>query len=119
MNGDMNNKGERLVHRCTSIIEGAQLGIDWVKDVRLSSTRVDREADALIQKLRRVRNFAGRLGQAAANPVSVGFFGLSQAGKSYLISTMAAGDNGRLETIYDGQQIDFMRGHRFGHAFYA
>ncbi len=109
MNGDMNNKGERLVHRCTSIIEGAQLGIDWVKDVRLSSTRVDREADALIQKLRRVKNFAGRLGQAAANPVSVGFFGLSQAGKSYLISTMAAGDNGRLETIYDGQQIDFMK----------
>ncbi len=105
----MRNKSEHLTRRCDSIIEGAGLGIDWVRDVRLSSTRVDREADALIQKLRRMRNFAGRLGLAASNPVSIGFFGLSQAGKSYLISTMAAGDNGRLETVYGGQRLDFMK----------
>ncbi len=105
----MNNKAENLSLHCESIKQGAELGIDWVRDVRQSSTRVDREADALIQKLRRVKNFAVRLGQAAKNPVSIGFFGLSQAGKSYLISTMAAGKNGRLETVYDGQRLDFMK----------
>lgn len=109
MSVEMDNKEKQLIQRSRSIIEGAQLGIDWVKDVRLSSKRVDREADALIQKLRRAKNLAGRLGQAAASPFSVGFFGLSQAGKSYLISTMAAGDNGRLETIYDGRRVDFMK----------
>ena len=109
MSTDMNNKSEILTNHCESIKQGAQLGIEWVRDVRQNSTRVDREAEALIQKLRRVKNFAGRLGQAAGNPVSIGFFGLSQAGKSYLISTMAAGENGRLETVYDGQRLDFMK----------
>lgn len=109
MSIDMNNKAENLSLHCGAIKQGADLGIDWVRDVRKSSTRVDREANALVQKLRRVKNFAGRLGQAAINPVSIGFFGLSQAGKSYLISTMAAGQNGRLETVYDGQRLDFMK----------
>jgi len=109
MSEEMDNKAEQLASHCEAIKEGAGLGIDWVKDVRISSSRVDREADALIHKLRRVRNFSTRLGQASQNPVSVGFFGLSQAGKSYLISTMAAGKNGRLETVYDGQRLDFMQ----------
>jgi hypothetical protein len=109
MSAGMESKAEKLTRHCQAIKQGADRGIDWVRDVRQSSTRVDREADALIQKLRRMKNLAGRLGQAAANPVSVGFFGLSQAGKSYLISTMAAGNNGRLETVYDGQCLDFMK----------
>ena len=33
---------------------------------------------------------------------------MSQAGKSYLISTLAAGENGRLETEYGGQRVDFL-----------
>ena len=109
MSEEMDNKAEKLASHCEAIKQGAGLGIDWVKGVRTSSTRVDREADALIQKLRRARNFSSRLGQASLNPVSVGFFGLSQAGKSYLISTMAEGENGRLETVYDGQRLDFMQ----------
>jgi hypothetical protein len=109
MSEEMDNKAEKLASHCDAIREGAGLGIDWVKGVRTNSSRVDREADALIQKLRRVRNFSARLGQASQNPVSVGFFGLSQAGKSYLISTMAEGENGRLETVYDGQRLDFMK----------
>ncbi len=109
MSEEMDKQSEQLASHCDAIKQGAGLGIDWVKDVRVSSSRVDREADALIQKLRRVRNFSSRLGQASQSPVSVGFFGLSQAGKSYLISTMAAGKNGRLETVYDGRRLDFMQ----------
>lgn len=109
MSEEMDNKAEKLASHCEAIKQGAGLGIDWVKDVRTNSTRVDREADALIQKLRRVRNFSSRLGQSSKNPVSIGFFGLSQAGKSYLISTMAEGENGRLETVFDNQRLDFMQ----------
>lgn len=105
----MDNTAESLTLHCEAIKNGAELGIDWIKEVRQGSSRVDREADALIQKLRQVKNFSSRLGQAAGNPVSIGFFGLSQAGKSYLISTMAAGENGRLETVYDAQRLDFMK----------
>ena len=38
--------------------------------------------------------------------MTVGFFGLSQAGKSYLVSTLAGGANGKLETDFGGSRLD-------------
>jgi hypothetical protein len=109
MSMELENKAEKLVSHCAAIDAGARMGIEWLRDVRKTSPRVDRDADGLIERLRRVRNFSSRLGQASCSPVSIGFFGLSQAGKSYLISTLAAGENGRLETVYDDQRLDFMQ----------
>ncbi len=99
---------EILSKRCQGIHQGAGQAIRWVADVRSGSQRLDRDADGLVERLRRARNLARRLGQAAMRPMSVGFFGLSQAGKSYLISSLARGDNGRLETVLDGQRLDFI-----------
>nr|WP_249208851.1 putative virulence factor [Magnetospirillum sulfuroxidans] len=88
--------------------QGAGQAIDWVADVRPGAQRLDRDADGLIERLRRSRNLARRLGQAAGRPMSAGFFGLSQAGKSYLISSLARSANGRLETMVDGERLDFI-----------
>ncbi|MGH8547377.1 MAG: putative virulence factor [Methylococcales bacterium] len=104
----MTIRKEFLQGRCKDVVEGAGQAIEWVKEVRQTSPRIDREADALIEKLRRVRNLSRRLDQAAGRPMSIGFFGLSQAGKSYLISALAAGENGRLETEYAGKRLDFI-----------
>ena len=103
----MSNQSEHLVQRCRAIHDGGGEAIRWVGDVRRDSQRLDRESDSLIDKLRRVRNLCGRLGRADARPVSVGFFGLSQAGKSYLISAMAAGTGGELETDLDGERLNY------------
>jgi len=99
---------QQLVERCRDIHTGAGEAVTWVKEVRRDSARLDRTADGLIDKLRRVRNLSTRLGRAASRPVSVGFFGLSQAGKSYLISAMAAGESGELETELDGERLNFI-----------
>nr|MCR5083873.1 putative virulence factor [Succinivibrionaceae bacterium] len=40
--------------------------------------------------------------------VTIGVFGPSQAGKSYLVSRLAAGEQGRLKTCWDGLGIDFL-----------
>lgn len=40
--------------------------------------------------------------------MTAGFFGLSQAGKSYLISSLAADENGKLLTDFDGEELDFV-----------
>ena len=45
----------------------------------------------------------------SSKPITAGFFGLSQAGKSFLISALAADQKGNLETIFDGQQLDFIK----------
>jgi hypothetical protein len=97
-----------LSKRCQGIYTGAGQAIQWVADVRPGAQRLDRDADGLIERLRRSRNLARRLGQAAKRPMSAGFFGLSQAGKSYLISSLARGANGRLETVMDGERLDFI-----------
>jgi len=99
---------KHLQQRWSSVHQGADQAIEWINEVRPNALRLDNEADDLILSLRRIRNQAYRLGTVAAQPMTVGFFGLSQAGKSYLISTLAAGSNGKLETHLAGQRLDFL-----------
>ena len=104
----MSNSPEQLTRHWAAIHTGAGEAIRWIGDVRRSAPRLDNEADDLILSLRRVRNTARRLGGVSGLPMTVGFFGLSQAGKSYLISTLAAGANGKLETDFGGSRLDFL-----------
>lgn len=99
---------EQLSQHWASVYKGAGDAVHWISEVRHNAPRLDNEADHLILKLRRVRNMARRLGAVSERPMTVGFFGLSQAGKSYLISTLAAGVNGKLETDFGGQRLDFL-----------
>ncbi|TBW30799.1 hypothetical protein E0E54_22590 [Azotobacter chroococcum] len=99
---------ERLSQRWSAVHSGAGEAIRWIDEVRHFAPRLDNEADDLILSLRRVRNTARRLGAVSALPMTVGFFGLSQAGKSYLISSLAAGANGKLETDLGGDRLDFL-----------
>lgn len=82
--------------------------IKWIGQARRSAPRLDNEADHLVLKLRRARNLAASLYKVSQSASTVGFFGLSQAGKSYLISALTAGANGNLETVLDGQRLDFV-----------
>lgn len=99
---------DALSRRCDEIVTGAGEAITWIGETRGNARRLDAEADGLIEALRRSRNIARRLGRAAARPLSVGVFGMSQAGKSYLISTLAQAANGRLQTVLDGHKLDFI-----------
>ncbi|HRW59050.1 MAG TPA: putative virulence factor [Defluviicoccus sp.] len=99
---------EGLAQRCENILAGAGAAIEWVQDVRPKAPRLDRDADGLIEKLRRSRNLSRRLGAAAGRQLSIGVFGMSQAGKSYLISTLARGADGDLRTVLEGQHLDFI-----------
>ncbi len=99
---------ERLIGRCAATVAGTQAAEAWVADARADSESLDRSADGLVERLRRTRIQARRLGAAAGRPMAVGFFGLSQAGKSYLISALARGTDGSLETLMDGERLNFI-----------
>ncbi len=99
---------DNLTGRCDAVVTGAGQAIDWIETVRLDSPTLDADAGGLIERLRRHRNLARRLGAAAARPMAVGFFGLSQAGKSYLISALARSANGAVETLMDGERLNFI-----------
>lgn len=102
------SKAEQLTVSWNNVFEGSQHAIKWVSDTRSQSQRLDNEADRLTEELRRLRNMAKRLGESSTHPVTAGFFGLSQAGKSYLISALAADKNGKLESTFDGRLLNFV-----------
>ncbi|MBN2751702.1 MAG: putative virulence factor [Rhodospirillaceae bacterium] len=104
----MTSTPENLVARCAAVVAGAADAVDWITDVRGDSVSLESSANELIEYLRRCRNSARRLGAAAARPMAVGFFGLSQAGKSYLISALARGGDGSVETVMDGHRLNFI-----------
>ncbi|WZB61767.1 virulence factor SrfC family protein [Achromobacter xylosoxidans] len=89
----MSESQEKLARQWRAIHEGAGRAIAWIDAVRGNSRKLEDKADGLIYGLRRASNKARSLERAAGHPMAIGFFGLSQAGKSYLISTLAAGEN--------------------------
>ncbi|MBT2786393.1 MULTISPECIES: putative virulence factor [unclassified Halomonas] len=99
---------QRLSESWKAFHVGAGAAIEWIEEVRDSAPSLDSEADNLELALYRSRNLAQSLSKAATTPMTVGFFGLSQAGKSYLISALAAGKNGKLETRYGNSRLDFI-----------
>ncbi|MBV6824760.1 putative virulence factor [Pseudomonas sp. PD9R] len=92
-----------------AVYEGAGQALEWIGQTRGNAPRLDSEADNLNIRLHRARNLAHSLGRVACTPMTIGFFGLSQAGKSYLISALAAGQNGKLETQFGNRRLDFIK----------
>jgi hypothetical protein len=105
---ELTTQQKTLSAQWAAVHEGAGQALAWIEDVRGNAPRLDSEADGLNLRLHRARNQAKNFARAATTPMTVGFFGLSQAGKSYLISTLAAGANGKLETEFGSQRLDFI-----------
>ena len=105
----LTTKQTQLAHAWASVHEGAGLALEWVADVAGKVEEVAAKADALNRDLYRARNLSRSLGRVAGTPMGIGFFGLSQAGKSYLISALAADEKGQLLTRLGDQQLDFIK----------
>lgn len=96
------------MQRCLQIRDACGEAIAWIDANRGKSPRLDQESANLTLHLRRARNRARALARAADRPFSVGFFGLSQAGKSYLISALAADPSGRLDLAVGTGHLNFL-----------
>jgi len=100
--------GETLSASWQALHKNAGQAIEWIHQARRGSPTIANEAQELIHKLRQHRNQARKLAPVSLTGSTVGFFGLSQAGKSYLISALIAGPEGHLETRLDGQHLNFI-----------
>ena len=77
---------QALIARCEETGRAAQAALAWMRDF---PTRSAQSRPALEREFRLAAVQARKLRAAAARPMAVGVYGLSQAGKSYLISTLA------------------------------
>lgn len=105
---ELTSQQKQLTEGWHSVYQGAAGALEWVREVRATAPRLNDAAGDINLVLHRSRNLARDLGRVAQTPMTMGFFGLSQAGKSYLISALAAGTNGKLETLYGEQKLDFI-----------
>ena len=90
-----------------TVAKGIGQSISWLESARETAPRLNLEADRLSVRLRRQQNKAANLAEAAGKESALGFFGLSQAGKSYLISALAASEKGRMEIALGNATFDY------------
>ena len=98
---------ELLSSQLTHVASGVTQAMQWIESNRSQSPRLNMEADRLKLKLRRQRHKAENLAISASQNPGIGLYGYSQAGKSYLLNALAAGENGRLESLLGDRVLDY------------
>lgn len=97
-----------LIH-LDKVAQSSLDAIDWLAAVAPHNHLVDEQKNALEIKLADLRNLAQAADTVVDTPTTVGVFGGSQVGKSYLVSTLASGGKGKeIKTNWDNVSIDFM-----------
>ncbi|MGN0908883.1 MAG: virulence factor SrfC family protein, partial [Succinivibrio sp.] len=83
----------------------------WIEDNSKGSGKEARAvaqiADKAQARLLDLANSARAAEGVSSRPTTIGVFGASQVGKSYLVNTLAAG-GGKLTTNWGGEKIDFL-----------
>ncbi|QGU87604.1 virulence factor SrfC family protein [Erwinia sorbitola] len=90
-----------------ALTQGIEQALTWLETNRQQAPRLNMEADRLAIKLLRQHNRASVLARNTPQNCAIGLFGLSQAGKSYLISALAASEKGRLECALGNSVLDY------------
>ncbi len=89
---------QNLVRLCQDTERAAQGALSWFRDY---PDRVAAQRPVLEKEFRLAAVEARKLRVAVERAVAVGVYGLSQAGKSYLISTLARPSGGELTAMLD------------------
>lgn len=89
--------------------KAAAWGSTWVERNQGVAPELGEKSAELTVRLERSANLLNYSASNVAARPTIGLFGASQAGKSYLVSTLAAGSSGVLSTHWDGAEVDFIR----------
>lgn len=96
--GNLAEYGDNLAQACDN-------GLQWVQR---NGEIVRNEQESLLKDLRHARRALRSCAQAARGRMAAGVFGPSQAGKSYLISALARGQNNELTAKFGNETHDFL-----------
>ena len=92
--------------RAAEVAEVARAGAAWLEANR---AHLKEDPAALARDFRRYGRRAARLRVAAERPMCVAVFGASQAGKSYLVSSLATRPGQPLMAVYGDQRLNFLQ----------
>ena len=92
--------------RAAAVADVAREGAAWLE---ANKARLKEDPSALARDFRRFGRRAARLCAAAERPMCVAVFGASQAGKSYLVSSLATAPGKPLVAAYGEQRLNFLQ----------
>ncbi len=96
---------QKLADFCGKLANETQAAGRWLDD---NAELVGRELGGHQKEMRRANRIFNGCKRAASRKMCVGVFGPSQAGKSYLVSTLAGNAERKLWTDMDGTAYDFL-----------
>jgi len=100
---------DQVIQYAAAVTEAARDGAAWWTAHQQGAARSDGRNSAQAQVFRRLARRAERLRIAAARPLCVAVFGASQAGKSYLVSSLATSGGLPLVAQYGAHALNFLR----------
>lgn len=102
----MNTENTMLREKCEQTKAALAAALDWIEH---TSNEGAANNAGLTKDLRKSIVRAGKLAKAADRKMCVGVYGASQAGKSYLISTLARSSDKPLLARFGNQTVDFIK----------
>ncbi|QKJ87173.1 hypothetical protein PMPD1_2228 [Paramixta manurensis] len=96
----------RLTKGLHNLSDGITRMLTWIAETRDHSARLAQEADGLTIKLRRSRHQVRQLTGALAQESTLALYGVSQAGKAWLLRQLVADAQGQLST-QSGGSLDY------------
>jgi hypothetical protein len=97
---------DQVVARATEVEAATREGDAWLVG---SAERLGLDTATLGRSFRKFARRARRLSVAAERPTAVAVFGASQAGKSYLVSSLATERGKALTAVYGKDRLNFLR----------
>jgi hypothetical protein len=97
--------GAAVVKRAADVMQASRDGAEWLDR---NHARLHLDPAATGYSFRGFTRRANRLRQAAERPTAVAVFGASQAGKSYLVSGLAAPRGKPLIAAYGSERLNFL-----------
>lgn len=104
-----NRRKQALVAMATDLTDVAVKAQEWIRTNEERVNECGKSVENLLADMRRQARLARKLERAAKRKMCAGVFGPSQAGKSYLLSSMAQDADKNVLVDFNGEQHDFLR----------
>ena len=98
-----------IVDDARRLAEASEKAQAWINRNEDRVRACGKSKDDVLASLRRQARLFRKLGRAAERKMCAGVFGPSQAGKSYLLSSLARDENREVRCAFNGQNYDFLK----------
>jgi hypothetical protein len=90
--------------------------VNWIEETRPHAPLLEREADSLLARLLPLQRRQQQLAALNDQPLTLGLYGHSLAGKRHLLSALLANHAGRIEVTLGEKTLDYLTHINPGHA---